>query len=382
MQVLITHFNKESDMMLMDRRKELVVSTHNFNAGPAVLPTEVLQRIQSELLNYQGTGISILESSHRGKEYEQINQRVIDRLKYVLALPDSYKIGLLQGGASHQFAMLPLNILNSTNCGAYVLTGVWAEKAYEEASRIGTTHIAATTKSQRYNQLPPVGDWQIPDTAAYVHITSNNTIYGTQWPELPHTDKALVVDMSSDIASRRITHTNAKMIYAGAQKNLGPAGVTVVAIAEDFYQQMHDEAPLILRYSTHINSQSLYNTPPTFAVYVLDLVLDWIESQGIDTIAHNNLQKSSIVYSAIDTSGGFYRGHSVPEARSQMNITFRIADETLEPLFLQQASQQGMIGLAGHRSVGGLRASLYNALPLASAKALSDLMIEFQRKHG
>jgi len=369
-------------MMLLDRRKELVVTTHNFNAGPSVLPAEVLLRIQSELLNYHGTGISILESSHRSKEYELINQRVIERLKRVLSLPDTYKIGLLQGGASHQFAMLPLNTLTTSNCGAYVLTGVWAEKAYEEASRIGAAHVAASSKVHRYNQLPAISEWQIPANAAYVHITSNNTIYGTQWPELPRTEHALVVDMSSDIASRRISYANAKMIYAGAQKNLGPAGVTVVAIAEDFYQQMHDEAPQILRYSTHINNQSLFNTPPTFSVYVLDLVLEWIETQGIDTIAQNNLLKSSAIYSTIDASGGFYRGHSTHEARSHMNITFRIADESLEPLFLQEAQHHNMIGLAGHRSVGGLRASLYNALPYASAKALADLMREFQRKHG
>jgi phosphoserine aminotransferase len=302
------------------------MSTHNFNAGPAVLPAEVIAHIQAELPNYHNTGISILESSHRSKEYEQINQRVIERLRRILGLPDTYHIGLLQGGASHQFAMLPINMLQPHNSGAYVLTGVWAEKAYEEAGRIGNAHVAASTKDQQYRFLPSADTWQIPTDAAYVHITSNNTIYGTQWSELPTSHVPLVVDMSSDIASRPLQHTNAKMIYAGAQKNLGPAGVTVVAISDDFYQQMHATAPMILRYSTHINNQSLYNTPPTFAVYVLDLVLGWIESQGINTLAHKNHTKAKLVYEAIDQSGGFYRGHSEIGARSQMNITFRIAD--------------------------------------------------------
>lgn len=358
------------------------MSTHNFNAGPAVLPAEVIAHIRDELPNYQGTGISILESSHRSKEYELINQRVIERLRRILALPDTYHIGLLQGGASHQFAMLPMNILHSHNSGAYVLTGVWAEKAYEEAGRIGTAHIAASTKEQQYRFLPAAHTWQIPADVAYVHITSNNTIYGTQWSDLPASDAPLVVDMSSDIASRSLCHTKAKMIYAGAQKNLGPAGVTVVAIADDFYQQMHTNAPMILRYSTHINNQSLYNTPPTFSVYVLDLVLGWIEAQGIDMLAQKNQTKAALVYDTIDQSGGFYRGHSDSSARSQMNITFRIADESLEKVFLTEALQHGMIGLAGHRSVGGLRASLYNALPMTSAQALADLMREFQRRHG
>ncbi len=358
------------------------MSTHNFNAGPAVLPAEVLAHIQSELLDFQGTGISILESSHRSKEYEIVNQRVSERLKRVLGLPESYKIGLLQGGASHQFAMLPLNTLTQHTSGAYVLTGVWAEKAYEEAKRIGTAHIAATSKEHQYRHIPAQDTWQIASDSAYVHITSNNTIYGTQWPDLPSTSTPLIVDMSSDIASRSLDYTKAKMIYAGAQKNLGPAGVTVVAIAEDFYQTMHDHAPVILRYKTHIDSQSLYNTPPTFAVYVLDLVLAWIEAQGMEQLEANNRAKSALVYNAIDQSGGFYRGHSDINARSHMNITFRISDESLEKTFLTEAQQHGMIGLAGHRSVGGLRASLYNALPLASAKALADLMREFQRRHG
>lgn len=358
------------------------MSTHNFNAGPAVLPAEVLSQIQSELLDYNGTGISILESSHRSKAYETINQRVHDRLRRILGLPESYKIGLLQGGASHQFAMLPLNVLDAHNSGAYVLTGVWAEKAHEEANRIGNAHIAASSKADKYRTLPHSSTWNVPIDAAYVHITSNNTIYGTQWADLPNSEQPLIVDMSSDIASRTIDYTKAKMIYAGAQKNLGPAGVTVVAIADDFYQQMHDHAPAILRYKTHINSQSLYNTPPTFAVYVLDLVLGWIEAQGLAQIETHNRQKSTLIYDTIDQSGGFYRGHSALDARSHMNITFRITDESLEALFLQEAEQNGMIGLAGHRSVGGLRASIYNALPVASAKALADLMREFQRSHG
>ena len=355
---------------------------HNFNAGPAVLPAEVIQQIQAELPNYQQSGISILESSHRSKEYEALNQRAMERVKRLLGLGDSHQIGFLQGGASHQFAMLPMNILQPGRSGAYVLTGVWAEKAYEEAGRIGSAHIAASSKADNYAALPAPATWQVATDAAYVHITSNNTIYGTQWATLPPSSQPLVVDMSSDIGSRPIDASNIALIYAGAQKNLGPAGVTVVAIHNDFLAQMHTNVPTILRYQTHLAAQSLYNTPPVFSVYVLDLVLAWIEALGLDNLAARNAHKAQLVYDVIDQSGGFYRGHSAVNARSQMNVVFRLPDADLEKKFLATASSHGMIGLAGHRIIGGLRASLYNALPVASAQALAQLMQEFQRTHG
>ncbi|MFM2310228.1 MAG: hypothetical protein RLY87_2350 [Chloroflexota bacterium] len=357
-------------------------TVHNFNAGPAVLPAEVIAQIKHDLPNYADTGISILESSHRTKEYESINQRAMERFRRILGLTDAYDIAFLQGGASMQFAMLPMNMLTNTNCGAYVISGVWAEKAYEEAERIGNAHIAGSTKDSAFRKLPEQTTLDIPANAAYTHICTNNTIYGTQWHTLPSVQSPLVLDMSSDIASRPLDTTGVGMIYAGAQKNIGAAGVTAVAIHRDFAASMHKNAPVILQYATHIKGLSLYNTPPVFSVYVLELVLAWIEKLGIDTIASQNTTKAQTIYDVIDGSGGFYRGHSDVTCRSQMNITFRLPDEALEKSFLQQASAAGMIGLAGHRSVGGLRASLYNASPLASAQALASLMREFMRTHG
>lgn len=354
--------------------------THNFNAGPAVLPAEVIARVRDELPNYQATGISILESSHRSKQYEAINQRAIERLRRILGLNDAYTIGFLQGGASHQFAMLPLNVLQAGRSGAYVLTGVWAEKAFEEAQRVGQAYAAGSSKSTGYRTIPDIG--HLSADTAYLHITSNNTIYGTQWSHLPHSDVPLVVDASSDIASRPQAYHHAAMIYAGAQKNLGPSGVTVVAMHNDFLARMHEQLPMILRYKTHFGAHSLYNTPPVFSVYVLDLVLEWIETIGMTALAARNTQKAAMLYEVIDQSGGFYRGHAAPAARSQMNVVFRLPDESLEQQFLAQAADNRMLGLAGHRSAGGIRASLYNALPVESAAALASLMREFLRTNG
>lgn len=359
------------------------MTVHNFNAGPAVLPAEVIAQIQAELPDYAGTGMSILESSHRSKAFEAINDRAVARLKRILDIPDTYHVGFLQGGASHQFAMVPLNFLPPEHVASYVLTGVWAEKALAEAELIGRTHVVATGKASNYAVLPDPQQWQLPAESAYLHLTSNNTIYGTQWPSLPCQHPRTIIDMSSDIASRPVDLTNVAMIYAGAQKNLGPAGVTVVIMREDLATQPPPaHLPTILRYQTHLNNKSLYNTPPTFAIYVLDLVLAWIEQQGMSALAQRNTQKAQVIYQVIDQSGGFYRGHSHPEHRSEMNITFTLADTALEKAFLQHAAAAGMVGLAGHRSVGGLRASLYNALPMSSAHALADLMREFQRTHG
>lgn len=357
--------------------------THNFNAGPAILPASVIAQVREELPNYQGTGISILESSHRSSQYEIINQRAIERLKRILGLGAEHTVCFVQGGASQQFAMLPMNMLQTGRSGGYVLTGVWAEKAFEEAQRIGNAHIVASSKADGYRHIPLRSDFAIDSAAAYLHITSNNTIYGTQWHDLPlHETVPLVIDASSDIASRRLDVRNVGMIYAGAQKNLGPSGVTVVILRNDFLAQMHDQAPLILRYKTHVQSNSLYNTPPVFSVYMLDLVLEWIESIGIEALSAQNHHKATLIYDCIDQSGGFYRGHAAEHARSMMNVVFRLPDEQLEKAFLAAASAQQMIGLAGHRSAGGIRASLYNALPVASAQALAAFMREFVRTHG
>lgn len=356
--------------------------THNFNAGPAILPASVIARVREELPNYAGTGISILESSHRSKQYEAINQRAIERLTRIMGLGTSHVVCFVQGGASQQFAMLPMNVLQPGRTGGYVLTGVWAEKAYEEAQRIGNAHIVASSKDGGYRHIPTPDEFQIGADTAYLHVTSNNTIYGTQWQQLPQTHIPLVVDASSDIASRPCDMQHVAMMYAGAQKNLGPSGVTVVIVHTDFLARMHEQAPVILRYKTHLQSNSLYNTPPVFSVYVLDLVLEWIESIGMEALAAQNLHKATLIYDCIDQSGGFYRGHAQQDARSLMNIVFRLPDEQLEKTFLAEATAHQMIGLAGHRSAGGIRASLYNALPVASAQVLATFMREFMRTHG
>jgi phosphoserine aminotransferase len=355
--------------------------THNFNAGPAVLPQPVLEQAQAELLDYQGRGMSILEMSHRSKEYEAINQSAEARLKRLLGLDDGYRILLMQGGASTQFAVLPLNFLPAGASADYIVTGTWGEKAVEEARRIGAVNVAANTNAGGFRALP--GSITLSEAAAYVHITTNETIQGVQWPALPAFGAApLVADMSSDILSRPLDATQFALIYAGAQKNIGPAGVTVVAIRQSWLEQSRSDVPVSLSYRTFAKNNSLYNTPPVFAVYLLDLVLEWIENQGLDAVGERNARKAQLVYDAIEASGGFYRGHAEREARSLMNVTFRLPEAQLEKQFVAEAEAAGMVGLAGHRSVGGIRASLYNALPEESCRTLAQFMADFLQRNG
>jgi phosphoserine aminotransferase len=344
----------------------------------------VLERAQSELLDYQGRGMSILEMSHRSKEYEAINQRAEARFKALLGLGDDYRVLFMQGGASAQFALLALNFLLPGSTGNYLLTGSWGEKAVEEAQRVGQTHVAASTAAGGYRTLPALDDIQISEHPAYIHLTSNETIQGVQWSTLPSLQGApLIADMSSDILSRPFDASRFALIYAGAQKNIGPAGVTAVVIQQSFAAAARPDLPAILSYQTFLKHSSLYNTPPVYAVYMLDLVLEWIEQfGGLTAMAERNHAKAALIYGAIDGSDGFYRGHAEPGGRSEMNITFRLPTAELEKQFVAAAQSHGMVGLAGHRSVGGVRASIYNALEPSSCSALAQFMREFVRTHG
>jgi phosphoserine aminotransferase len=329
--------------------------------------------------------MSIMEMSHRSAEYEAINNEAETRLKRLLDLGDDYRVLFLQGGASLQFAMVPMNFLHPGMVADYLLTdGSWSERAYEEARLIGEARIAGSTKEEEYRRIPATDEITLSENPAYVHLTSNNTIYGTQWHTYPEVgERSLIADMSSDILSRPFNARQFGLIYAGAQKNLGPSGVTVVIIRNDLLAKAAKNVPTMLRYSTHAKNNSLYNTPPVFGVYVLNLVLGWIESTGgLAQIGQINQQKAQVVYDSIDRSGEFYRGHAQPDSRSLMNITFRLPDEALEKQFVKQAKDEGMIGLGGHRSVGGVRASLYNAMTLEGSTALANFMDEFLRQNS
>lgn len=360
------------------------MAIHNFNPGPAVLPRAVLERVQAELLDYQGRGMSILEMSHRSAEYEAINASAEARFKALLGLNDDYRVLFMQGGASAQFALVPLNFLTPGKVADYVVSGSWSEKALEEARRIGRTAVAASSAENNYRRVPASGEIRLSEEPAYVHITTNETIQGVQWTTIPDVgDAPLVADMSSDIMSRPFDARRFALFYAGAQKNIGPAGVTVVAINQGFMQQARSDLPVIFSYKTFAKNNSLYNTPPVFAVYMVDLVLEWIQGLGgLEAMAERNRRKASLIYDVIDRSGGFYRGHAEPESRSQMNVTFRLADEALEKQFVSEARDAGLVGLAGHRSVGGIRASLYNALEEESCVALAQFMDAFMAKYG
>ncbi|KOS61908.1 3-phosphoserine/phosphohydroxythreonine transaminase [Lysinibacillus agricola] len=356
---------------------------YNFNAGPSALPLEVLEKAQQQLVNFRDSGMSIMEMSHRSAIFDEVHNEAIALLKKLYAIPENYEVLFLQGGASLQFTMIPMNFLQADQKASYVLSGSWSEKAFKEAKFFGTPVEAASTKENQYRNIPALANIQFNEEDAYVHITSNNTIYGTQWKEFPETKNVpLVADMSSDILSKPIDVSKFGLIYAGAQKNLGPSGVTVVIIRKDLLEKANKNIPTMLKYSTHADSNSLYNTPPTFGIYMLGEVLKWVESKGgVAAIAKHNELKAKVIYDAIDNSNGFYKGHATTESRSLMNITFRVADEELEKQFLAEAKAAGFVGLNGHRSVGGCRASTYNAVPLEACEALRDFMVAFQQKH-
>jgi phosphoserine aminotransferase len=357
-------------------------TVYNFNAGPAMLPPPVLEQVQAELRDYHGRGMSIMEMSHRSKEYEAVNAEAEAGFKRLLGVGDGYRVLFLQGGASTQFAMVPLNFLPPGRTADYLMTGAWATKAYEEASAVGAARVAASTKAEGYRRVPRPNEIDLGPEPAYVHLTSNETIEGTQWHAFPDVGgRPLVADMSSDILSRPFDTGRFALIYAGAQKNLGPAGVTAVLLRESWLTTANKAVPTMLRYATHVKNNSLYNTPPTFGVYVLGLVLRWIDRLGgLPAMAERNAHKAQALYGAIDDSGGFYRGHAEPESRSRMNVTFRLPSEVLEKQFVAEAQAAGMVGLAGHRSVGGVRASIYNAVDLEACRALASFMRDFARR--
>lgn len=357
---------------------------YNFNAGPSALPTAVLETAQQELTNFKGTGMSVMELSHRSSTYEEVHNAAISRLRSLYAIPEDYEVVFLQGGASLQFAMIPMNFLTEGKKAGYVMTGSWSEKAYKETAFFGETYQVASSKEDQYRYIPNISADQFNQDDSYIHLTSNNTIYGTQWKDFPNTGNVpLIADMSSDIMSKPIDVKAFDLIYAGAQKNLGPSGVTVAIIKKDLLEKTNKNVPTMLDYRTHVKSNSLYNTPPTFGIYMLGEVLKWIELQGgLDQVAVNNEEKAKLIYDAIDKSNGFYVGHAEKDSRSLMNITFRLKDEALEKMFLAEAAEKGFVGLNGHRSVGGCRASAYNAVPHEACLALSEFMKEFQQKNS
>lgn len=357
---------------------------YNFNAGPAVLPKGALETAQRELLNFNGIGMSVLEISHRSKDFQAVVDEAESLVRDLLAIPDGYKVLFLQGGATLQFSMVPMNVVPDGGTADYILTGSWSEKALAEAQKAVTTHTAASTKEEKYRRIPDVSEVHLSDHPAYVHITSNNTIYGTEWRTLPtFGDVPLVADMSSDILSRPVDVSPYGIIYGGLQKNVGPAGATLVIIRDDWLPRTPKGLPTMLRYDVMAKNASLYNTPPVFSIYMAMLVMRGLKAEGgLSTVQKKNEAKAKIVYDAIDNSGGFYKGHADVGSRSLMNITFNLADEDIEKKFLATAKERGFVGLNGHRSIGGVRASTYNALPEAACQALADYMAEFQEAHA
>lgn len=355
----------------------------NFSAGPSILPEDVLKEAQADLVDYKGSGMSIMEQSHRGKDYDAVHTEAVANLKQLMGLGDDYHILFLTGGASGQFAMIPMNLLGEGQTADYINAGSWGAKAIKEAKIVGKVNVAADTSKEKPSRMPADSELKLTPGAAYVHLTSNETIEGSQYKAFPKVDAPLIADMSSDILSRPLDFKQFGLIYAGAQKNLGPAGVTLVAIRNDLLGRVNEKLPKILRYQTHAEENSLYNTPPCFAIYLVMLVTRWINKQGgLETLAKINAGKAAKLYAAIDSSGGYYRGTAAVEYRSDMNVTFRLPSEALEEKFIKEASSNKMKQLKGHRSVGGIRASIYNAFPAAGVDALVAFMKDFQQKNG
>tara|TARA_R110000868_G_scaffold368227_3_gene631256 strand:+ start:2443 stop:3525 length:1083 start_codon:yes stop_codon:yes gene_type:complete len=356
---------------------------HNFSAGPAILPLEVLQKAQAELVDYQGTGTSIMEKSHRGPEYTKIDAEARERLSRILGLGDDFEIMFLQGGASTQFFSVPFNFLSKGETADYINTGTWSKKSIKEAQLFGSVNEAFSSAESNFSKVPASSELKLTPNAKYVHFTSNNTIFGTQFPSEPETNGVpLVCDASSDFLSRPIDVDKYGMIYSGAQKNLGPAGVTVVIIRKSFLATANKPSvPTMVNYKTHAEG-AMFNTPPTFAVYMVNLVLEWIESNGgLNAFKLLNEEKSALLYNEIDADD-FYRGTVEEASRSNMNVCFRLGTEELEAEFLKEAATHELVALKGHRSVGGVRASIYNACPKDSVEALASFMREFKAMKG
>jgi phosphoserine aminotransferase len=353
----------------------------NFNAGPAALPLGALERAQKELLDIDGSGMSVMEHSHRGKVYEAVHNEAIGLVKELLNVSDNYDILLLQGGASQQFAVVPMNLLPQGKSADYIQTGAWSQKAYKEAKVLGTARVAGNTeKDKKFSRIPKQSELELDPNAAYAHITSNNTIFGTQWHDFPDTGSVpLIADMSSDIAWRPIDVSKFGLIYAGAQKNLGPSGLVVVIVRKDLVEAGRKDIPVIFQYRTHVENNSLYNTPPTFSVYMLRNVLAEVKALGgLSAMEKINREKAALLYNAIEARSDIFASPVEKESRSTMNVVFTLKTPELETEFLAEAKKAKMEGLKGHRSVGGMRASIYNAVPREGVAALADLIKKFK----
>lgn len=357
---------------------------YNFSAGPAILPEDVLKEAQENLFTLPGVGMSILEISHRSKTFDKIINETKADLRSLLNISDNYEILFLQGGASLQFSMVPLNLMPPKNKADYILTGSWSKKAQKEAKRVGTVNVAGSTESENFNRIPKQSELKLDKDAAYVHFTSNNTIYGTEWHYDPEVGNVpLVCDASSDILSKKIDVNKYGLIYAGAQKNMGPSGVTLVIIRKDLVERSSDSLHTMLNYKIQVENASLYNTPNTFGIYIIGLITKWlIKNGGLDAMYKANKEKAGILYKCIDDSNGFFKGHALPDSRSLMNVTFKLATEDLEKKLISEATAAGFDGLKGHRSVGGLRASIYNAFPKKGVEELVKFMKDFQAKNS
>jgi phosphoserine aminotransferase len=361
----------------------MVERVFNFSPGPAMLPTPVIEETGKTLLSVGSLGAGVMEISHRGKEFGAIIDSARANIRTLLGIGDDYDVLFLQGGASLQFIMAPMNLLLPGRTADYILTGTWSKKALKEAKLVGKTHVAATTEPENFSRLPRPDEIELSDNPIYAHITTNNTIFGTQWPTEPDTGTVpLVADASSDILSRPIDLKRYGMIYAGAQKNLGPSGVVLVVIRRDLLERIPDTLPSMLSYKIHAGEKSLYNTPPTISIYILNLVTKWVIAEGgLEEMTRRANLRAKLLYDRIDKTG-FYRGTAAKDSRSKMNVTFRLPSEELEAEFVKQAATQKLYALKGHRSVGGIRASIYNAMPVAGVELLVSFMDEFERTHG
>jgi phosphoserine aminotransferase len=355
---------------------------YNFSPGPATLPYSVLQEAATDIVNYNDKGIGLIELSHRSKEFMAIADETDRLIRQLLGVPDNYKVLFLQGGASSQFFMIPMNLLGPGKKATYLNTGTWSKKAIKEAKLFGDIEVAYSSEDQSFNRVPTDGEYSVSEQSEYLYFVTNNTIYGTQFPHMPDKNALLIADMSSDIFSRPVDVSKFGIIFAGAQKNMGPAGVTLVIIREDLLDRAAETVPTMLKYKTHADKDSMFNTPPCFPIYCVGRVMNWLkELGGIPGIEKINQEKAALLYSAIDSTD-FYRGHAEKDSRSLMNVAFNLPTPELEAQFIAEAAAVGLDGLKGHRSIGGCRASIYNAFPREGVEKLVDFMAEFAKNNG
>ena len=358
----------------------MVDRVYNFSPGPATLPVEVLQEAAKDIVNYKETGIGLIEMSHRSKEFMEVAETTEKLLRELMNIPENYKVLFLQGGASSQFFMIPMNFLGKGKKATYLNTGTWSKKAIKEAKLFGDIDVAYSSEDQKFNRVPDQDEYSVAPDSEYLYFVSNNTIYGTQFPVFPTTDTMLISDMSSDILSREIDVSKFGLIFAGAQKNMGPAGVTIVIIREDLLGKTPENTPTMLTYKTHADKGSMFNTPPCFSIYVVGEVLKWLKNTGgVAAMEAMNRDKAAILYDCIDSTD-FYRGHAETGSRSLMNVSFNLPTPDLETQFIAEATERGLNGLKGHRSIGGCRASIYNAFPKSGVEELVSFMKEFEKK--